>query len=158
MTIPIHIPTSWLSAFTPGTGTPARRVTTPKPWLKLYERDEEEMASQNGIRILTARCHCKAIDYTIDLPETALPLPVHLCHCSICRHTHGTLVSAVPTHDAADSRSSLTMTVRLPRASRRPCAIRHRSQNPQTHEQIPKYADKQRTLLLLDLRRTHLRP
>ncbi|KAK2810665.1 hypothetical protein FQN50_002705 [Emmonsiellopsis sp. PD_5] len=40
-------------------------------------------------KTLTAQCHCKAIHYTLTVPLSLLPLPVHLCHCSICRYTHG---------------------------------------------------------------------
>ncbi|KAL2188128.1 hypothetical protein L209DRAFT_750922 [Thermothelomyces heterothallicus CBS 203.75] len=42
-------------------------------------------------KTLTAQCHCKSVQFTITVPTSALPLPVHLCHCSICRYTHGTL-------------------------------------------------------------------
>ncbi|AEO58254.1 hypothetical protein MYCTH_80223 [Thermothelomyces thermophilus ATCC 42464] len=44
-------------------------------------------------KTLTAKCHCKSVQYTITVPTSALPLPVHLCHCSVCRYTHGTLSS-----------------------------------------------------------------
>lgn len=44
-------------------------------------------------KTLTAQCYCKATHFTITIPSSALPLPVHLCHCSICRQTHGTLSS-----------------------------------------------------------------
>ncbi|KAL2192887.1 Mss4-like protein [Corynascus similis CBS 632.67] len=44
-------------------------------------------------KTLTAQCHCKSTQFTITVPTSALPLPVHLCHCTICRYTHGTLVS-----------------------------------------------------------------
>ncbi|KAK0718582.1 Mss4-like protein [Lasiosphaeria miniovina] len=40
---------------------------------------------------LTAQCYCKSVHFTVTVPTSALPLPVHLCHCHICRHTHGTL-------------------------------------------------------------------
>lgn len=40
---------------------------------------------------LTAQCHCKNVHYTITLPSHALPLPVHICHCTVCRRTHGAL-------------------------------------------------------------------
>ncbi|KAK4206445.1 DUF636 domain protein [Rhypophila decipiens] len=39
---------------------------------------------------LTAQCYCKSVHFTIAVPASALPLPVHLCHCHICRYTHGT--------------------------------------------------------------------
>ncbi|KAM7183899.1 DUF636 domain protein [Rhypophila sp. PSN 637] len=39
---------------------------------------------------LTAQCYCKSVHFTITVPASALPLPVHLCHCHICRYTHGT--------------------------------------------------------------------
>ncbi|AEO67262.1 uncharacterized protein THITE_2021587, partial [Thermothielavioides terrestris NRRL 8126] len=41
-------------------------------------------------KTLTAQCHCKSAHFTVTVPTSALPLPVHLCHCSICRTTHGT--------------------------------------------------------------------
>ncbi|KAJ5935631.1 hypothetical protein N7466_005178 [Penicillium verhagenii] len=47
------------------------------------------MASRN--KVLAASCHCRSVQFTITLPTDSLPLKVHLCHCSICRHTHGTL-------------------------------------------------------------------
>ncbi|GAB1318535.1 hypothetical protein MFIFM68171_08745 [Madurella fahalii] len=40
---------------------------------------------------LTAQCHCKSVHFIVTVPTSALPLPVHLCHCHICRYTHGTL-------------------------------------------------------------------
>jgi hypothetical protein len=40
---------------------------------------------------LTAQCHCKSVHFSVTVPTSALPLPVHLCHCSICRFTHGAL-------------------------------------------------------------------
>ncbi|KAJ5532177.1 hypothetical protein N7494_008729 [Penicillium frequentans] len=46
------------------------------------------MTSSN--KVLTASCHCHSVQFTINVPITSLPLKVHLCHCSICRHTHGT--------------------------------------------------------------------
>ncbi|KAK3688717.1 glutathione-dependent formaldehyde-activating enzyme [Podospora appendiculata] len=52
-------------------------------------------------KTLTAQCLCKAVHFTITLPTSALPLPVHLCHCHICRYTHGTLCvfhAALPAH------------------------------------------------------------
>ncbi|KAL2015633.1 hypothetical protein VTK56DRAFT_5073 [Thermocarpiscus australiensis] len=42
---------------------------------------------------LTARCHCKSVHFTVTVPSSALPLPVHLCHCQVCRYVHGTLCS-----------------------------------------------------------------
>jgi hypothetical protein len=41
-------------------------------------------------KTLTASCHCKSTHFTITLPTTALPLKVHICHCNVCRYTHGT--------------------------------------------------------------------
>lgn len=46
------------------------------------------MASSN--KILTASCHCKRVQFTLTIPIESLPLKTHLCHCSICRYTHGT--------------------------------------------------------------------
>jgi hypothetical protein len=42
-------------------------------------------------KILTASCSCKSVQFTVTVPTSSLPLPVHLCHCSICRYTHGAL-------------------------------------------------------------------
>jgi hypothetical protein len=42
-------------------------------------------------KTLTAQCYCKAVHFTIEVPTSKLPLGTHLCHCSICRYTHGTL-------------------------------------------------------------------
>src|SRR5438552_3056114 len=47
-----------------------------------------------GEKTLTAQCFCKSVHYEISLPTSSFPLKVHLCHCSICRHTHGTLASS----------------------------------------------------------------
>ncbi|KAL5336005.1 Mss4-like protein [Aspergillus crustosus] len=40
-------------------------------------------------KTLTARCHCSTTHFTLPFPSTTLPLQVHLCHCTICRTTHG---------------------------------------------------------------------
>lgn len=40
-----------------------------------------------------AACHCRRSTLSFTVPATSLPLPVHFCHCDICRHTHGTLCS-----------------------------------------------------------------
>ncbi|KAK3306398.1 uncharacterized protein B0T15DRAFT_527106 [Chaetomium strumarium] len=42
-------------------------------------------------KTLTAECHCRSVHFRVTVPTSALPLPVHLCHCSICRFTHGSL-------------------------------------------------------------------
>ncbi|KAI0126378.1 glutathione-dependent formaldehyde-activating enzyme [Xylariales sp. AK1849] len=42
-------------------------------------------------KTLTVQCYCKSIHYTLSLPTSSLPLPTHICHCSVCRYTHGTL-------------------------------------------------------------------
>ncbi|KAK4118874.1 hypothetical protein N657DRAFT_650846, partial [Parathielavia appendiculata] len=48
-----------------------------------------QLAAAN--KTLTAQCHCKSAHFTVTVPTSALPLPIHLCHCTICRYTHGTL-------------------------------------------------------------------
>ncbi|KUI54972.1 hypothetical protein VP1G_02352 [Cytospora mali] len=48
-------------------------------------------SSVSATKSLVASCYCKAIQYTIEISTTKLPLPVNICHCSICRYTHGTL-------------------------------------------------------------------
>lgn len=51
------------------------------------------MATPNGLRdgtkTLTAQCFCKGVHFTLDIPAEAVPLGVHVCHCSICRQVHG---------------------------------------------------------------------
>ncbi|KAF2825084.1 hypothetical protein CC86DRAFT_241596, partial [Ophiobolus disseminans] len=42
-------------------------------------------------RTLTAHCLCLLSHITFTLPPTPLPQQAHLCHCSVCRYTHGTL-------------------------------------------------------------------
>ncbi|KAK6072842.1 DUF636 domain-containing protein [Seiridium cupressi] len=42
-------------------------------------------------KTVTAQCYCKTLHFTLELKTSDLPLSTHLCHCSICRHTHGTL-------------------------------------------------------------------
>lgn len=39
---------------------------------------------------LTAHCLCRSLHFTVSLPLSSLPLSSHLCHCSVCRYTHGT--------------------------------------------------------------------
>lgn len=41
------------------------------------------------MRTLRAGCYCKAVLFEVTLPTASLPLGVHLCHCSVCRYTHG---------------------------------------------------------------------
>jgi hypothetical protein len=40
-------------------------------------------------KTLTAQCYCKVVHFTIKVKRSDLPLATHLCHCSICRYTHG---------------------------------------------------------------------
>ncbi len=48
------------------------------------------MANAVEMRTLTAQCYCKSVHFTVTVPASSLPLPVHLCHCPTCRYTHGT--------------------------------------------------------------------
>ncbi|KAH7072590.1 Mss4-like protein [Paraphoma chrysanthemicola] len=45
-------------------------------------------------RTFYATCHCRASAFSFDVPISNLPLPVHFCHCSICRRSTGTLSTA----------------------------------------------------------------
>jgi len=45
-------------------------------------------------RTLHAACHCRASTLTFTVPISSLPLPVHFCHCGICRHSTGALCTA----------------------------------------------------------------
>ncbi|GKT51456.1 uncharacterized protein ColSpa_11637 [Colletotrichum spaethianum] len=78
---------------------------------------EDQVAeTQVDMKTLTAQCYCKAVHFNLTLPASSLPLKVHLCHCSICRYTHGTpcifhapLPSGIaPDFIAPSSLSSLT--------------------------------------------------
>ncbi|KAL0944977.1 DUF636 domain protein [Colletotrichum truncatum] len=52
---------------------------------------EQDFQPGAASKTLAAQCYCKAVHFTITVPTSSLPLKVHLCHCSICRYTHGTL-------------------------------------------------------------------
>lgn len=47
------------------------------------------MTDSNNTKTLEAKCYCGSVHLTVDLPSSALPLTVHLCHCSLCRYTAG---------------------------------------------------------------------
>jgi hypothetical protein len=47
------------------------------------------VGSNKETKTLRAQCFCKNIDFTIKVAAEALPLSVHVCHCSICRRVHG---------------------------------------------------------------------
>lgn len=72
--------------------------------------------TDGATRTLTASCYCRAVQYSVEIPRSELPLSVHLCHCSICRYTHGTLcifhaelpLGIQPKFNAPSSLSSLT--------------------------------------------------
>ncbi|KAL4909677.1 hypothetical protein BDW74DRAFT_186203 [Aspergillus multicolor] len=44
-------------------------------------------------KTLTLRCHCRSAHFTYTIPTSYLPLRAHLCHCTLCRTTHGTTAS-----------------------------------------------------------------
>ncbi|KAF3032423.1 hypothetical protein E8E12_001353 [Didymella heteroderae] len=56
------------------------------------------MSSAEATEILTrtfhATCHCRASTFSFEVPISDLPLPVHFCHCGICRRSTGTLSTA----------------------------------------------------------------
>lgn len=41
------------------------------------------------MKTFIASCHCKGARFGISLDPEQLPLPAKLCHCSVCRQTHG---------------------------------------------------------------------
>lgn len=45
-------------------------------------------------RTFRSTCHCGASQLLFTVPESSLPIPVHFCHCSICRHSSGALCTA----------------------------------------------------------------
>ena len=88
---------------------------------KLHLPPELPQASET----LTAQCYCKAVHYTITVPSHALPLPVHLCHCTLCRRTHGALscfhtslpAGVVPKFVEPSSMEALTGYIHGPKAA-----------------------------------------
>ena len=44
--------------------------------------------------IITARCLCRANDFSIAVPSSELPLEGSICHCDSCRHLTGCLFFA----------------------------------------------------------------
>ncbi|KAI9171688.1 Folylpolyglutamate synthase [Paramyrothecium foliicola] len=46
-------------------------------------------SSAENIKTLEAKCHCGSVHFTHDVPVSSLPLQVHMCHCSLCRHNTG---------------------------------------------------------------------
>jgi len=53
----------------------------------------DERQQSEATETLLAQCHCKSVHFRVTVPHSALPLPAHLCHCHICRQTHGALAS-----------------------------------------------------------------
>ncbi|KAF9884871.1 hypothetical protein FE257_000938 [Aspergillus nanangensis] len=47
------------------------------------------MASHPETTTLTASCLCRNVQFTLDVATDILPLKAHLCHCNVCRQTHG---------------------------------------------------------------------
>ncbi|CAG9989852.1 unnamed protein product [Clonostachys byssicola] len=47
------------------------------------------MASEDKTKLLEAKCFCGSVHFTVEVPIAALPLPVHLCHCTVCRYRSG---------------------------------------------------------------------
>ncbi|KXS14581.1 hypothetical protein M427DRAFT_135704 [Gonapodya prolifera JEL478] len=45
----------------------------------------------NDATHLTFSCLCQRVQFAISTPRSSLPITAHVCHCSICRRTHGTL-------------------------------------------------------------------
>ncbi|GKT59807.1 DUF636 domain protein [Colletotrichum tofieldiae] len=78
--------------------------------------ENQAAEAQAEMKVLTAQCYCKDVRFTLTLSTSYLPLKVHLCHCSICRYTHGTLCifhaplppGVAPDFIAPSSLSSLT--------------------------------------------------
>ncbi|KAF9880206.1 glutathione-dependent formaldehyde-activating enzyme [Colletotrichum karsti] len=77
---------------------------------------ETNAQAPSASKTLTAQCYCKSVHFNITVPTSALPLKVHLCHCSTCRYTHGTLSTfharlpsgVAPSFISPSSLSSLT--------------------------------------------------
>jgi hypothetical protein len=50
--------------------------------------------TQSAMRTFHATCHCRTSTFSFEVPISDLPLPVHFCHCGICRRSTGTLSTA----------------------------------------------------------------
>ena len=60
-------------------------------------------------RTFYARCHCGASTLSFVVPTAMLPIPVHFCHCGVCRRSTGTYFTAVAViSEAKIDLSSLT--------------------------------------------------
>ncbi|KAK7993745.1 hypothetical protein PG989_007126 [Apiospora arundinis] len=69
----------------------AQITSSPAPELsKAYNRDKAAPPGPHETKQFAARCHCRAIQFSIHLPVASLPLRAYICHCSICRYTQGT--------------------------------------------------------------------
>lgn len=70
--------------------------------------------SKTETKTLEAKCLCGSVHFTIDVPEASLPLPLHLCHCSLCRFATGapcifhTSIEIKPSFIAPSSEKNLT--------------------------------------------------
>lgn len=70
--------------------SPQLTFVQPKTHLSLERFLFLSISKMANRKTLTAACHCQSIYFTITIPADALPLKVHICHCSVCRYTHGT--------------------------------------------------------------------
>ncbi|KAK8096850.1 uncharacterized protein PG998_005074 [Apiospora kogelbergensis] len=57
---------------------------------KAFNHDKVAPAGPHDTKQFAARCHCGAVRFSVSLPVASLPLRGYMCHCSICRYTHGT--------------------------------------------------------------------
>ncbi|KAL7943136.1 Mss4-like protein [Trichoderma barbatum] len=71
--------------------------------------------SKTETKTLEAKCLCGSIHFTVDVPVASLPLPLHICHCSICRYAtgapcifHAPLGNVLPNFIAPSSEKNLT--------------------------------------------------
>ncbi|KAH6657362.1 Mss4-like protein [Truncatella angustata] len=74
-------------------------------------------------KTVAAQCYCKSVHFTLTLKTSDLPLNTHLCHCSICRYSHGTLCvfhatlpDNVAPHFVAPSSQDKLTSYRIPNA------------------------------------------
>ncbi|KAL5356311.1 Mss4-like protein [Aspergillus floccosus] len=55
-----------------------------------YSSSSSRIAKMSSeLKTLKASCHCRNVQFAVNIPQNALPLKVHLCHCNVCRQTHG---------------------------------------------------------------------
>lgn len=52
---------------------------------------DDTIPTAHDTRTTIAQCLCKSVHFRLSLPVSSLPISTHICHCSLCRYTHGAM-------------------------------------------------------------------